>query len=405
MKKVIVLDNLTETFNGPIVRSGLQKSSKLDARAFHKMGYDTTFIYCGVLEDHYSYKKICANHIGAKENAMLDNKHMRSSGNYVKKYLNNIKFHLQDADYIIAHCHSMGMMTGINGLVKNKKILFIFHDIIDLMWAYGFCGSIKALKNSDRNYVYIATNSQYSIDRLNHIYNRAFHKKDPKQDLYSGDYVFDGFIKHFVWTDETPSIEDIENKTNESCIIGRYEPAKFHHKLYKYKNNNNIVVHYGIKDIRRDEGLKYYNNLKASANAYREDLSDEDLWSKVKTSQSIILPCWHEGFGFTAFEAGIFGVVPVIFTKEKSCAAIPHQHATVEYLKRANVLHFVADFNDQNSINEAIEKSLKVTVDQRKKISENLLSYFSLENYVNERIDLMNNAKKNTIHNNLSVFF
>ena len=48
MKKVVVIDNLTETFKGSIVRSGLQKSSQIDARAFAKMGYDTHYVYAGI---------------------------------------------------------------------------------------------------------------------------------------------------------------------------------------------------------------------------------------------------------------------------------------------------------------------------------------------------------------------
>ena len=56
--KILIIDNLTETFVGTEVKSGLQRSSKLDARAFAKLGYDTTYIFCGQIDYTYPYKKI-----------------------------------------------------------------------------------------------------------------------------------------------------------------------------------------------------------------------------------------------------------------------------------------------------------------------------------------------------------
>lgn len=401
MKKVVVIDSLTETFNGPIVRSGLQKSAKLDARAFAKMGYDTTFLYCGVIDDHYPYKKICLNDIGAKEDVARHGKHMRASGNYVKSYLNRSSNMLLEADYIVAHCHSVGMMTGINAMVKDKKILFIIHDVIDLTWACGFTNAVNNMRATGRNYTHIATNSQYSIARLDYIYSRA---KD-RFELLSGNEAFDSFIRHFVWSDVNPTREEIIQHEKKSAVVGRYEPAKYHHKLYKYKNAENTIVHYGIKDPRRDEGLKYYENLKIKANAYSENLSDEDLWESIKTSQSIILPCYHEGFGFTAFEAGIFGVAPVILVHDQGLHKGQHAHATVQYLTRAGTKHFTADFNDEESIIRAINDSLQITEQDRIDISSSLLSYFTVENYVNERIELLESAKKTNIESSLESFF
>ena len=106
-----------------------------------------------------------------------------------------------------------------------------------------------------------------------------------------------------------------------------------------------------------------------------------------QSSCSIILPCFHEGFGYTAFEAGIFGVVPVVLVKD-------NEHATTEYLTRVGVKHFSADFGDESAIYNTIDESLNVTVEDRIDISSKLLSYFSVENYVNNRIELMNCAKK-----------
>ncbi len=394
MKKVLVIDNLTETFEGTTVKSGLQKSSKLDARAFSAMGYDTTFLYCGEMKDSYPYKKISLNPLGAKDEVIRDNKHMRASGGYVKTNLEKARQLIEEADYIVGHCHSVSVMTGVNNMVKDKKILYVVHDIIDLMWAYGFSNAVGNMRDSGRNYSSLVTNSQYSVSRLNKIYERGKDKQSTHgHRLYSGNQAFDSYIKHFVWTDVEPSEEDIAYKEKKSAIIGRFEKAKFHHKLYNYKNPNNVIVHYGMKDHRRDEGLQYYNNVLKKANKVMEGLQDNELWKEVRSSQSVILPCHHEGFGYTAFEAGIFGVVPVIFTQE----LVPgwgHQHATVEYLTRAGATHFAADFNDNGAIFKAIDDSLKVTTEDRIALSHNLLKYFSLENYVEERIALMDAATK-----------
>ena len=379
--KILIIDNLTETFVGTEVKSGLQRSSKLDARAFAKLGYDTTYIFCGQIDDTYPYKKISVDDYGAKERAVLEGKNQRQSSPYIKQYLKRVTKEINSADYIIAHSHSSGMITGLNNLVQNKRILFVIHDVVDLMWANGFSGAVRTMRESGRNYCYVSTNSQYSINRLNIISRRG------GDNIYSGDEGFDGYIKHFVWTDVIPTEEEIVNVNDTSAVIGRYETHKYHHKLYNYKNSNHKIIHYGMKDKRRDSDLKYYNRLIRDANDYKENLFDNELWDNVKLSRSIILPCFHEGFGYTAFEAGIFGVDPVVLTKD-------NDHATTEYLTRANVKHYSVDFNDEIAIYETIDESLNVTTDDRKEISKKLLDYFSVMNYTNERIEILKSAKK-----------
>jgi len=405
MKKVVVIDNLTETFKGSIVRSGLQKSSKLDARAFAKMGYDTHYVYAGKCEDEYNYTHHIVDELGSKDRAMAEGKNpSRVSRYYIRDYLTKVQDVLKDADYIVAHCHSVSMITTINQLIKNKRIMFIIHDIIDLMWCYGTSDVIRRMRKSDRNMVYIATNSHYSVQRMTDIHLRAI--KAGYEDIpMAGEEAFDGFIEHFVWTDEEVTKEDIENVEKKSAIIGRYETSKFHHKVYGYKNPDNVIVHYGVQDPRRDKNGKYFERLTKSANAYAENLSDDDLFKAIKSSQSIILPCFHEGFGYTAFEAGIYGVVPVIFQRELEHLEI-WAHATSEYLTRSNVKHFVADFNNPDDIYKAIDESIKVTIEDRYEISRNLLNYFNVEDYVKERIEKLDNIPERlTTETDLEEFF
>ena len=87
------------------------------------------------------------------------------------------------------------MITGVNNLVQNKRILFVIHDVVDLMWANGFSGAVRTMRESGKNYCYVSTNSQYSINRLNIISRRG------GDNIYSGDEGFDGYIKHFVLYD------------------------------------------------------------------------------------------------------------------------------------------------------------------------------------------------------------
>lgn len=380
--KVLVIDNLTETFKGSIVRSGLQKSSKLDARAFSKY-YDTTYMYCGkILDEHYNYNHFIIDELGAKDRAIIEKNNSKLSAKYIRKYLGSVRNDINKYDFIICHCHSLTMFNSLNEICDNKKIIFIIHDVIDLMWASGFSSAVKKMKSKLKNNCKILTNSNYSIQRYVSLYNRR-----KKIELLKTEEIFDGFIKHFVWTDIVPDVKTINEKVNETAIIGRYEANKYHSKLYGYENKNNTIVHYGIKDPVRDKDFKYYERLKEKSNCYRENLSDEDLFNNVSKSKSIVLPCFHEGFGYTAFEAGIFGVVPVILQKELNGNFI---HATSEYLTRANVKHFTCDFSNKEDIFEKINLSLDVSLNERYLISKRLLDYFSLEKYVEERIGFFN---------------
>jgi hypothetical protein len=382
--KVLIIDNLTQTFEGSIVRSGLQKSSKLDAQAFSKF-YDTTYAYCGSIIDYkYTYTHKVLSPLGAKDLCLSKGESAKSSFKYVRVFLQDLKKELEEAEIIIAHCHSLTMLTTINELVSNKKIIFIIHDVIDLMWQSGFTGAVNALKKKPNNNYKIMTNSDYSIQRANYNYGRrkSFEK------IKSGDELFDGYIKHFIWTDEKLEVRE---KANFFATIGRYTSDKFHHKLYNHRNFTNDyhhkTIHFGVKDPIRDKGLKYYNTLIKMADSFVENASDEELNIALQTVKAVILPCPHEGFGFTAFEAGIYGAVPVVLMQAFSGTDIKC-HATNEYLNRSKTFHYTVDFNDEHELYSLMDESINTPMELRKQISNSLLSYFTLENYVNERVEL-----------------
>lgn len=377
--KILIIDNLTQTFNGNIVRSGLQKSSLMDAKAFSTI-CDTTFAYCGKLGDGHKFKHLILSELGAKDICLKKNESTKKSYVYVKKFLELIE-NLHSYDYIIAHCHSTSMINKLNELCTNKKIIFIVHDIIDLTWQIGFSNCIVNLRNNKRNDVKVLTNSNYSIEKANNNYDRR-----KKFDVLSGDEMFDGYIKHFIFT-EQQNIE-IKERESYSVTIGRFTPDKFHHKLYNYRKYYHYIIHCGVRDLIRDEKLSYFKRLTKKCNDYRENLSDEDLNELISRASSVILPCYHEGFGFTAFEAGIYGTVPIVLIKQFENGK--KFHATSEYLTNAGVKHYVINYDDEKGLYDAIDESSKLTLIERKEISEKLLSYFTVQEYIKERLDFLN---------------
>ncbi len=380
--KILIIDTLTETYDGTMVRSGLQKSAVLDAQAF-SINHDTTFMYCGKREDKYNYKHYIVAELGSKDYCIANgmNPKMQSSS-IIKKYLlQNIDF-INEFEYIICHVHSFSSFR-IAEELKGKNILFIIHDVLDYFYYGGLNRNYQKIIKTDNN-VKIITNSQYSIDRAWPYYKRR------KEDMAPPNEVFSNYIRHFVWTDTKPTVEE---KDDFSSIIGRFEPKKFHHKLYKYEHDTHKIHHYGIKDKRRDKDFKYFNKLKNSGNLVFEGLDDTRLMASVSRGMNILIPCWHEGFGFTAFEAGIFGCVPIIMENRSPSQNIGH--ATAQYLTKANVLHYVVSSQSDTNLFDVINESRNVTMEQRKEISANLLKYFSLENYINERVKLLNEKVKN----------
>lgn len=375
--KILIIDTLTETYNGSIVRSGLQKSAVLDAQAFSK-NHDTTFMYCGKREDKYSYNHHIISELGSKDYCIENGLNPKTQSNkIIKQYIkDNIKF-INEFDYIICHIHSFSSFR-ITDYVENKNILFVIHDVLDYFYYGGLNRNYNKIIDTNNN-VKIVTNSQYSIDRAKSYYNR---RKEP---MVEPDELFYDYIKHFIWTDIKPVVEE---KRDYSSIIGRFEPRKYHHKLLKFNHDSHIIHHYGIKDIRRDEGFKYYNKLLKANNKVFVGLNDDDMYKSVSQGMNIIIPCWHEGFGFTAFEAGIYGCVPIILENRSPSQGIGH--ATAQYLDRVNAFHYVVSFQDDEQLYDTIIKSREVTLETRKEISNSLLNYFTLDNYVNERINLLN---------------
>lgn len=378
--KILVIDTLTETHNSNNVRSGLQRSAVMDVHALSKE-HEVTFMYCGTREDGQDYTHhIIAEH-GAKD--YLINQGLipkNRSAAIIKDMIRQNKSFIDIFDYIIVHVHSFASFY-VAEIVQNKNILFIVHDILDYFYYEGLQRQYKKIHNNNSK---ILTNSQYSINRAKSIYDRR------RAEVLHPDEVFYGYIKHFIWTDIKPEVKE---KGDFSSVIGRIEPAKFHHRFFKFEHESHKIHHYGVKDPRRDVGFKYYEKLKASGNNYFLGLNDEDLWSSVSKSMNILIPCWHEGFGYTAFEAGIYGSYPIILENRSPSTNIGH--ATSEYLTRAGVPHMVIPFQakDEEIYNEII-KARNIKMDTRNEISRSLLEYFSVGNYIQERIELFNKPIK-----------
>lgn len=382
--KILVIDTLTETHNGTMVRSGLQKSAVLDAQGLSDF-YDTTFMYCGNREEpKYEYRHLVVSPKGSKDICLEQGLNPKyNSSPIVKKWIKEYAPLINaEFDNIICHIHSLASF-GLVQYMENKNVIFIVHDVTDYFFYKALGHAVERARKTNNN-IKVMTNSQYSIDRGYLSYNR----KRGDDHLLEPNELFDGYIKHFVWSDLKPVITE---KHDFSSIIGRFDKSKQHHKLFKFKHSTHKIHHYGIQDPRRDSDGSYYERLKNSGNEIFENLPDKELWKHISKGMNVLIPCVHEGFGFTAFEAGIFGCVPIVFTNTSPNSAIGH--ATAQFLTRANAFHCDVSFQDNNQIQKTIIESRDVPLSVRMNLSKNLLDYFSLANYVFERTELLRSKK------------
>ena len=412
--RITVIDGFQSYVNNT-PKTGIQRSSWFDARAFAHMGYDVKYIISGDYKDldYSNIQSISVDNIGIKEKlyTQFDTSGLSSkatlSSRIAKEYFKKALPYLKDENYIFVHCYSTVGIRMINEAFTNKNIIFFFHDIIDLMYIRTISNAIREVRESKRNNVKFVTNSHYSTQRYHIISQRDFYDFN----ILPVNEAFDGYFKYMIWS--TKKIEDmipfIEKKDNHIITIGRLEPNKKHSRLLCYDPPSNYdIIHYGFVNKEKKESYQYYLNFKKKCEKTLnrkivENLSDNELFSRAARAKTIILPCYHEGFGFTAFEMGIYGVVPVIFKKYD---LLPKNyelgHATSEYFTRANALHFVAEYMDEKDIKEKIDQSLEVTTDQRIEMANNLLKYFTVENYVNERIEMFNSPNK-ILQSNIKV--
>lgn len=388
MMKILVIDGLTETFTNGIVRSGLQKSSKLDAEGL-STSHGVGFMYCGDFSSKYNFRHIKVSNLGSKDYCLQNNLNPKTNSSFIiKRYLKNNINELNKYEKIIVQVHSFSSFY-IDELVNNKKIIFILHDILDNFYYSSLSKRVSRL--SGNNQVKILTSSQYSIDRCWSIHRR----NNNKLYMLKPTEIFEGFIDHVVWTNTKPLFT---KKENFSAVIGRFEKSKYHHKLFGFTDSQHTINHYGIKDIRRDADSSYYNRLVKSGNIIKEAYSDEELYNDTKKAKNIIIPCWHEGFGFTAFEAGIYGAIPIILYNDSPSQNIGH--ATAQYLERAGVYYKQIEFTSpKEELFNLILTTSETSDDIRRDNSAKLLNYFSLDNYILERVKLFEGGFKNIKNN------
>ena len=121
-----------------------------------------------------------------------------------------------------------------------------------------------------------------------------------------------------------------------------------------------------------------------------EGWSDEDLREDAKYARNVVISCPVEGFGFTAFEMGIFGMPCVILKTGE-------RHATEEYLKKLGASYVVVNTKGNKQWKKELYKAMeetKLTIEEKKANAQKFLNYFTLLNYIRERDNFIELAKK-----------
>lgn len=402
--RILVLDTLIQTvdFNQP-VRGGLVKSAMLDVIALSK-NHDVFYMYYGKPDYHHKFTSVILDDIGSKDWCLKQNKkvslaHHKLTQDIPKMIegISNIK-----PDALIIHvCSKSRYLEKIAKKFIDIPKIFVFHDGVsndDMFGTAGIIGTILKLKKYNS---FITTNSDYTKDSISKVMIRR--EKDMRE-YYKfmeeikdvNDYqLFDKVYDYFVYYDDKVKLDIVDN-AGFSVNIGRYQKKKGVLDLLNlHKFNNHVVKLYGIQDPIFDPGLKDYKKIKIAENNFDnyivcESFSDEELREDAKYGSNIVISCNVEGFGYTAFEMGIFGM---------PCVILKHgeRHATEEYLKKLGAKYVSIDKKGNKNWRAELYEAMLMTKLSKKEKKENaqkFLDYFTIDNYINEREEFIKLAQE-----------
>ncbi len=414
--KILIIDTLIQTVNfDKPVRSGLIKSAMLDANALSKY-HETYYMYSGKPTFNYKFKSIIIDDLGTKDWCIANNKKTRSS--YIKfrkdspviiKKISELK-----PDVIFIHVHSRAQyIVDIANRFEDTPKIYIFHDAATNNDLFGTGRILTAIHRLRKFNSIIVTNSNYTAENISKTLcerEEGFRKFFPhilENKLDVATYKpFDKVFDYFVYYDGTTSLDVVKND-GFSVNIGRFQKAKGVLDLLElHEHNNHPVKLFGIKDPVWDEGLKDYAKIKESEELYDnydvcEGYSDEDLRTAAKGGNNIVISCPIEGFGYTAFEMGIHGMPCVILKSGET-------HATEEYLEKIGASYVSINKLKNKKWKEELYEAMmmtKLTEKQKRKNAQKFLNYFTIENYIKEREELIEMAKETIKKNNTKTLF
>lgn len=415
--KILVLDTLIQTvdFDRP-VRGGLVKSAILDVNALAEK-HDVFYMYYGKPTTNYKFKSIILDDIGSKDWCLREKKkvslaHTKLTKD-IPKMIESISSIKPDA-LIIHVCSKSRYLEEISKKFIDIPKIFIFHDGVSNDDLFGTVGIISTIVKLKKYNSLITTNSDYTKDSISKVMIgrendiKRFYpnlREELGEDLTKFQ-LFDKVYDYFVYYDNNAKLDIVENR-GFSVNIGRFQKKKGVLDLLQlHKYNNHEVRLYGVQDPVFDPGLKDYKKIKDAEEHYDnyvvcEGYSDEELREDAKYGNNIVISCPVEGFGYTAFEMGVFGM---------PCVILKHgdRHATEEYLQKIGASYVTINKSGNKKwkmdLYEAMQNT-KLSEDEKRENAQKFLDYFTLENYIKEREEFIKLAEEKIIKNNKKALF
>jgi len=415
--RILVLDTLIQTvdFDEP-VRGGLVKSAMLDVIALAEK-HEVFYAYYGKATYDYKFTSIILDSIGSKDWCLREKKKVSLAHHKLTKDIPKMLTAIGDVkpDALIVHvCSKSRYLDEIAKKFADTPKVFVFHDGVsndDLFGTVGILGTINKLKKFNS---FITTNSKYTRDSISKVMinrEKDIEKFYPELRKELGDVntyqLFDKVYKYFVYYDNNAKLDIVDN-AGFSVNIGRYQKKKGVLDLLQlHKYNNHVVKLYGVQDPVFDPGLKDYNKIKEAENCCEgnyivcEGFTDEELREDAKHGNNLVISCPVEGFGFTAFEMGVFGM---------PCVILKHgeRHATEEYLKHIGAEYVVVNKQGNKKWKEELYEAMlmtKLSTKDKEKNAQKFLDYFTLENYIHEREKFIKLAKEKIQNNRTKTLF
>lgn len=411
--KILIIDTLIQTvdFEKP-VRGGLVKSAMMDAEALSQK-HDVFYMYYGKPTYDYKFHSVILDDIGSKDWCLKRNKNVSLAYHKLKldipKMISAISYINPDAIIIHVCSKSLYLEEIAKKFIDTPKI-FIFHDGLLNNDIYGTIGILTTIFKLKKYNSLITTNSNYTKDSIiSVIQNRVNDIKKFFPGLLDNIDVntielFDKVYDYFVYYDNKAKLDIVENK-DFSVNIGRFQKKKgVLDLLHLHKYNNHKIKLYGVQDPIFDPGLKDYQKIKEMEQQHNnyiicENFLDKELREDAKYGNNLVISCTIEGFGFTAFEMGVFGMPCIILKHGK-------RHATEEYLTKIGASFISIDKKGNKNWKSELYTTmlnLKLSIEEKKENAQRFLNYFTIDNYINEREKFIQFAK-NKIVNKKTLF-
>ena len=397
---IVVIDTLIQTINidGPI-RNGLVRSALMDVEALSTR-HRVHFMYYGLKpKANPKWSALVIGKLGVKD-------YCNQQGINAKYGFLKVRKDLPAIIHLLKNVRPVNAMI-IHVFIKSKylqriaeefisiPILFIFHDqvynndIYSLAYMLKLIAGLKQLKNS-----FIITNSDYTKQGIISLYRNRYsvlRRNFQLKSMTEPHMCFDHIFKYFAFYPSSREIEIVDNK-NYSVNIGRYTTKKGVHYLFGLTRFGNFHIWlFGHKDEIFDKDLKFFIRLQDYVQKHPgnyqlcQNYSQQELQEEAKYGRNLIISCPSEGFGFTAFEMGIYGL-PVIILKKGEF------HATEEYLKRIGANYISINILNgpyyKKELYDAIT-AIRLTRDEKLLNARRFFKYFTLQNYLREREELI----------------